>query len=180
MGPPLPQAVPTTVYSLTTMKTLYLLRHAKSSWDDPSLKDFDRPLNKRGLKAAPLIGSYLRKQKLKPELIVSSPAARAKSTTSLVSEAAGLTGTLKFDEGIYEASPVRLFEVVAGLDDKIETAMMVGHNPGFEELLAALTGETRRMATAALACIELNVDKWSEVKANSGTLKWLVKPKDLS
>jgi len=163
------------------MKTLYLLRHAKSSWDDPDLKDFDRPLNGRGLKAAPRMGSYIRKEKILPDIILSSPAFRAKQTTTLVCEAAGLTGVeIDFDERIYEASAQRLFEIVAGLKDGVDAAMMVGHNPGFEELLAALTGESKRMPTAALACIELNVKKWSDVSANSGKLKWLVKPKDLS
>jgi len=163
------------------MKTLYLLRHAKSSWDDPGLKDFDRPLNERGLKAAPRMGAYIKKEKIRPDLILSSPAFRAKQTTTLVCEAAGLTGVdIDFDERIYEASAQRLFEIVAGLKDNFDSAMMVGHNPGFEELLAALTGESKRMRTAALACIELNVKKWSDVSANSGKLKWLVKPKDLS
>ena len=162
------------------MKTLYLLRHAKSSWDDRSLKDFDRPLNERGLKAAPRIGAYMRKEKIRPETILSSPALRAKQTTTLVCEAAGLTSLVNFDERIYEASAPRLFEIVAGFADHLGTAMMVGHNPGFEELLSALTGESQRMSTAALACIELNVEKWSDITANSGRLKWLVKPKDLS
>ena len=163
------------------MKTLYLLRHAKSSWDDPGLKDFDRPLSGRGLKAAPRMGSYIRKEKIRPDLILSSPAFRAKQTTTLVCEAAGLTDVvIHFDERIYEASAQRLFEIVVGLKDNLDSAMMVGHNPGFEELLAALTGESKRMPTAALACIELNVKKWSDVSANSGKLKWLIKPKDLS
>jgi phosphohistidine phosphatase len=162
------------------MKTLYLLRHAKSSWDDRSLKDFDRPLNDRGLKAAPKIGAYIRKEKIRPEMIVSSPAVRAKQTTTLVCEAAGLASPVTFDERIYEASARRLFEIVSGFPDHIGTAMMVGHNPGFEELLVALTGESQRMPTAALTCIELHVEKWSDVSADSGKLKWLVKPKDLS
>jgi phosphohistidine phosphatase len=162
------------------MKTLYLLRHAKSSWDDRSLKDFDRPLNERGLKAAPKMGAYIRKEKIRPEMIVSSPALRAKQTTTLVCEAAGLASLVTFDERIYDASARRLFEIVTGFEDRFGSAMMVGHNPGFEELLAVLSGESSRMATAALACIELSVEKWSDVSADSGKLKWLVKPKDLS
>ena len=161
------------------MKTLYLLRHAKSSWDDLNLKDFDRPLNKRGLKAAPKIGAYLRKEKIRPDVILSSPAVRAKETTTMVSDATGLAGVVAFEERIYEASAQQLFEIVAGFDSRISTAMMVGHNPGFEELLAALTGESQPMPTAALACIELNIEKWSDVSAGSGKLKWLIKPKDL-
>ncbi len=161
------------------MKTLFLLRHAKSSWDDPDLSDFDRPLNKRGLKAAPKMGAEMRKRKLQPDLILSSPAARAKETTRLISEAAGLKTEVRYEQEIYEASVARLLKIVSQIDESVNTAMMVGHNPGFEELLSALTGESQRMPTAALACIELEVEKWSEVSASSGKLAWLVKPKDL-
>ena len=161
------------------MKTLYLLRHAKSSWDDPGLKDFDRPLNQRGLKAAPRMGAYILKEEIRPDLVLSSPALRAKQTTHMVCEAAGLSSLINFDERIYEAGVQRLFEIVAGFEDNLNTALMVGHNPGFEELLAALTGESQRMPTAALACIELKIKKWSDLTGGSGKLKWLVKAKDL-
>jgi phosphohistidine phosphatase len=161
------------------MKTLYLLRHAKSSWDDRSLKDFERPLNERGLKAAPKIGAYLRKEKIRPEMIVSSPALRAKQTTTLACESARLTSLVSFDERIYEASARQLFEIVADFPDRISMAMMIGHNPGFEELLAVLTGQSRSMATATLVCIGLDVEKWSDVSANCGRLEWLIRAKDL-
>ena len=160
------------------MKTLYLLRHAKSSWDDASLKDFDRPLNQRGLKAAPRIGVYLRQHKVRPDVVISSPAVRAKQTTKIVAEAAGLTN-VTFNEAIYEAGAQKLFHIVESFEDRVESALMVGHNPGFEELLAALTGENQRMPTAALACIELDVEKWSDLTAGAGKLKWLVRAKDL-
>jgi phosphohistidine phosphatase len=162
------------------MKILYLLRHAKSSWDDPDLSDFNRPLNKRGLKTAPKMGAVMRKRKLQPDLILSSPAARAKETTRLVSEAAGLKTEVRYEQGIYEASVDRLLKIVSQIDESVNTAMLVGHNPGFEELLSALTGESQRMPTAALACIELKVKKWSDASAGSGKFKWLVKAKDLS
>jgi phosphohistidine phosphatase len=161
------------------MKTLLLLRHAKSSWDNTGLKDFDRPLNERGQEAAPLIGKAMRKRKLQPDLIISSPAVRAKETTQLVRDAAGLTPKINYEEGIYEASTRNLLEIVSRIDDSVHVAMMVGHNPGFEELLTVLTGETKRMPTAALALIELNIEKWSEVSSGRGTLIWLIKPKDL-
>ncbi|MGZ8842264.1 MAG: SixA phosphatase family protein [Pyrinomonadaceae bacterium] len=161
------------------MKTLYLLRHAKSSWDDPNLSDFDRPLNKRGLTTAPKMGVLMRKRKLQPDLILSSPAARAKETTRLVSEAAGLKTEVRYEQGIYEASVDRLLKIVSQIDESVNSAMLVGHNPGFEELLAALTSESQRMSTAALACIELDVPGWSDVAAGRGKLEWFVKPKDL-
>ena len=161
------------------MKTLLLLRHAKSSWENADQKDFDRPLNGRGLKAAPAVGRFLRGQKVQPQLIISSPAERARQTTSLVGEAAGLTADLRYDERIYEASVERLMEVVSQIEDAREVVMLVGHNPGFEGLLEKLTGETQRMPTAALACLELDLDKWSKVRENTGRLEWLVKPKEL-
>lgn len=161
------------------MKTLYLLRHAKSSWDDPSLKDFDRPLNHRGQKAAPKMGAFMRKKKVKPDVVISSPAVRASQTTELVREGAGMTTPVRFEAEIYEATPQPLLTIVRGIDDQMNSAMLVGHNPGFEELLAALTGESKRMPTAALACIELDVQRWSEVASGSGKLSWLIRPKDL-
>jgi|SRR5918912_775280 phosphohistidine phosphatase len=162
------------------MKTLLLLRHAKSSWNNPVLRDFDRPLNERGLKAAPLIGSLLRERRLQPSLILSSPAERARQTTALVSQAAQLNVEPRFDEHIYEASALALLEVVSQIEDEVEQAMLVGHNPGMEELLMTLTGEARRMPTAALALIRLDVKKWSEVREGTGHLEWLVKPKELA
>ena len=161
------------------MKTLLLLRHAKSSWKDAGVKDFDRPLNQRGLKAAPTIGRLIRKRKLQPDLVLSSPAERARQTTQLVLEAAGLKTEVRYDERIYEASAARLFEIVSQIDEEAGMVMMVGHNPGFEELLEALTADSRSLSTAALACIELDIEKWSKVKAGENRLAWLVKPKEL-
>lgn len=161
------------------MKTLLLLRHAKSSWDDASLEDFERPLNDRGQAAAPLMGKWLRRKKLKPGLVLSSPAVRAKETTRLVSEAAGWTDILSYERGIYEAPVQRLLKIVSGIRDELKVAVLVGHNPGFEELLEALTGEARRMPTATAALIELHVDSWQQVKRGAGKLKWLTRPKDI-
>ena len=161
------------------MKALLLLRHAKSSWKDSEARDFDRPLNQRGLKAAPAIGRLIRKRKLQPDLVLSSPAERARQTTQLVIEAAGLKTELRYDERIYEASVARLMGIVSELDDEAGMVMLVGHNPGFEELLEVLTGEAHKMPTAALACLELNLEKWNKVRAGAGRLEWLVKAKEL-
>jgi len=159
------------------MKTLLLLRHAKSSWKGPDVKDFDRRLNQRGLKTAPLVGKLIRKRKLEPDLVLSSPAERARQTTTLVLESARLEVEVRYDERIYEASAARLFEIVSQIEDTVSVAMLVGHNPGFEELLEVLTGAAHRLPTAALACIELDIDKWNKLRAGSGRLEWLVKPK---
>jgi len=161
------------------MKTLLLLRHAKSGWKDNGVRDFDRPLNQRGMKAAPAMGKLIRKRKLQPDLVLSSPAERARQTTQLVMEAAGLKTELRYDERIYEAGVARLLEIISQIDDEVNVAMLVGHNPGFEELQEALTGEAHALPTAALACIELNIEKWNKVRARTGRLEWLATPKEL-
>jgi phosphohistidine phosphatase len=162
------------------MKTLLLLRHAKSSWKDAGLRDFDRPLNKRGLKAARLMGRFMRRQKMKLNLVLSSPAERARQTAALVLEASKLSVELRYDERIYEASVRVLLEVVSQIEEDADLVLLVGHNPGMEGVLEFLTGEVRRMPTAALACISLDVDKWSKVRERTGRCEWLVKPKELS
>jgi phosphohistidine phosphatase len=162
------------------MKTLFLLRHAKSSWQDASLPDFERPLNERGRRAAPLIGKFMRRQKLQPELILCSPAERARQTAALVRETAALKAELRYDERIYEATVARLRTVVSQIDEKAASALLVGHNPGMEELLQFLTNEIRRMPTAALAHITLNIERWADVKEQSGELVRLIRPKELA
>ncbi|HEX2270144.1 MAG TPA: histidine phosphatase family protein [Pyrinomonadaceae bacterium] len=162
------------------MRTLYLLRHAKSSWKDDSLRDFDRPLKRRGREAAEQIGKVLAGEKPKSLLVISSPAARARETTKLVLKSAGLKLEPRFDERIYEADVRTLLEVVESIPDKTTTAMLVGHNPGFENLLSYLTGDDRHMPTAALAKIEFEVESWSAVSEGSGRLESFVTPKELS
>jgi len=163
------------------LKTLLLLRHAKSSNDDPSLKDFERPLNERGRKDAQLVGEYIRKRKINADLVISSPAERARQTAELVLKSAGLKVELRFDKRIYDAGVRRLLNVISQIEDDANAVVLVGHNPGFEELFEALTGEGHDLPTASLACIELSVEKWSKVRAGAGVgqLKWLVTPKEL-
>jgi phosphohistidine phosphatase len=162
------------------MKTLFLLRHAKSSWKDVSLPDFERPLNERGLKAAPLIGKFMRRRKFRPDLILCSPAERARQTIALVSAAASFTAELRYDERIYEASDTRLLSLISQLDASVGKVLLVGHNPGLEELVQALTGEVRRMPTAALAHIRLGIERWADTSERSGELLQLITPKELA
>lgn len=162
------------------MKKLLLLRHAKSSWEDTSLPDFERPLNERGQRAAPLIGKFMRERKLQPDLVICSPAKRTRETIALVLEAAGIEPLLRYDERIYEASVGSLVEIVSQIEDDKTEVMLVGHNPGFENLLERLTGETERMPTAALARIALNAERWREAAANGGELELFVKAKELA
>lgn len=160
------------------MKTLYLLRHAKSSWDNRNLADFERPLNERGLKTAPFMGEIIKKNNFQIDLILSSPAERAKQTALLVKESGELKSEIRFDEKIYEASPLRLLEIVSELDGNTASAMLVGHNPGFEGLVRLLSGEIQPMPTAALAVIDLNADSWQEIKPDCCNLRHLIRPKE--
>jgi phosphohistidine phosphatase len=161
------------------MKALFVLRHAKSSWENTDLSDFARPLNERGLKAAPLMGKFIYKNQLQPELILSSLAERAKQTALLVKKNAQIGGEIRYDERIYEATPKRLLEVLAEQSDKIESVMLVGHNPGLEGLLKILTDEVQPMPTAALAVIDLKIGKWSEINSSTGNLRTLIRPKEI-
>lgn len=162
------------------MKTIHLLRHAKSSWEDADMSDFDRPLNRRGREAAPLVGQLMLKKKIRPDLIISSPAERARQTAAIVIKAANLASELRYDERIYEADVTRLLEVVSQIEESVGVALLVGHNPGMEDLVETLTGEKQSMPTAALARIILDVEKWSKVRERTGRLDWLVRVKELA
>ena len=162
------------------MKTLLLLRHAKSDWDDTSLRDFDRPLAARGERDAPRIGKALRKRSPTPDLIISSPAVRAKQTIEAVMKGAKLNLEIRFDETVYGASSPELMKLIRRLPDGKSFVLLVGHNPGFEDLVGRLTGSHERMPTAALACIEFQIDHWEDVKDGEGKFAWLLTPKQLS
>jgi phosphohistidine phosphatase len=160
------------------MKTLFILRHAKSAWDNLDLSDFDRPLNSRGLDAARFIGELIYERKLEPQIIVSSPAKRAKQTAVLVKEIAEIPKPINFDERIYEASSLSLFNLVREFDDKYDSVLMVGHNPGFEDLVRVLTHQHEVMPTAALAKVNLEIQYWAELSVNIGTLDFIIRPRE--
>ncbi|HQU82993.1 MAG TPA: phosphohistidine phosphatase SixA [Pyrinomonadaceae bacterium] len=159
------------------MKKLYILRHAKSSWDNPILADFDRPLNERGTKTADFMGNFLLKQDFQPDLILTSPATRAQETANIVKKTAKFQAEIKLEENIYEASVQTLVKIVSELKENVQTVLLVGHNPGLEGLIKFLTGEIQSMPTAGLAIIDLKIEKWKEIAAECGTLQDLVRPK---
>ena len=161
------------------MKTLYLLRHAKSSWKDETLADIERPLNGRGRKASQTMGGVLKKQKVIPDLVLSSSAVRARQTTDLVMEAANLSSELRFDERIYEASAQKLLAVVNQIEKSKKNVLLVGHNPGLEEFLELLTGSAETMPTGTLSKVILRASTWAAVSSKGGTLEWIVRPKEL-
>lgn len=160
------------------MKKLFVLRHAKSSWANPDLADFDRPLNERGLRAARYMGGLMNREGLIPELIVSSPAERARQTTELAREGGQLKAEIRYEDRIYEASPQTLQQIAAVVDNGYASIMIVGHNPGIEGFIRLLTGVYEPMPTAALAVIDLDVDDWSGLSAGCGKLIKVIRPKD--
>lgn len=160
------------------MKTLYILRHAKSCWADASLSDFERPLNERGIKAAPFMGKLMAEKNFQPDLILSSPAVRARQTAMMVKKAGRMQTEIHYDERIYEASPLRLMEIVSEIDNSVESVLLVGHNPGFEGLVKFLTGEFQSIPTAALAVIDLETDDWEAVYPECCNLRTLIRPKE--
>ena len=160
------------------MKTLFIFRHAKSSWDDDDLADFDRPLNYRGRKAGPFMGELMARNGFDPMVILVSPAVRAKETARLVKDTGNLTGELRFEHRIYEASSQGLRQVVSEVDDVYNSAMLVGHNPGIEGFIRYLTGALEPMPTAALAVVELKIEKWDAIDDGCGELRALYRPKE--
>ena len=162
------------------MKTLLILRHAKSSWNYPERSDYDRPLNKRGKRDAPRMGKHLREQGLIPDRILTSSAKRARKTASKVAKACGYTGKVKKLDRFYDAVAGIYYETLQTLPDKHQRVMVVGHNPTMEQLVNYLTGQFKRMPTAALAHIELPIQRWEALNLDTeGILVNLWTPKTL-
>lgn len=162
------------------MKTLLLLRHAKSSWSKPGLQDHNRPLNKRGKHDAPGMGKLILAQGLTPDLIISSTARRAQDTARLAGEACGYDGEIELRQELYLSDITCYLDILQNLPDKVNTVMVVGHNPDLEELLALLTDYDEPFPTAALAQVELPITSWHELsEATDGFLKNIWKPRDL-
>ncbi len=144
------------------MKTVLLLRHAKSSWDNPAQADHDRPLNARGLRAAPRMGQLIADEGLRPQLIVSSTAERARTTAAMVAEECGYEGDVRLTDELYHASPQDCLRVLGGLPDDLESVLLVGHNPGLSELVLELSGQRIDMPTAGLVLLQSPRTSWSE------------------
>jgi phosphohistidine phosphatase len=163
------------------MKTLLVLRHAKSSWSDQTLDDHERPLNERGLRDAPRMGALVRERRLTPDLIISSDAMRARMTAEAVAETDRAVGEIQLDPRLYLAGPADILAVLREVTETtVRTVMIVGHNPGLEYLVAQLTGDPHDFPTAALAEILLPIDQWRDLELSTrGTLAGLWRPKEL-
>lgn len=162
------------------MKTLLILRHAKSSWDNPDLTDYDRPLNKRGKRDAPRMGNHILEQGLVPDRILTSSAKRARKTANKVAKACSFKGKVKRIDKFYHAPLGVYLETLQTVSDKHQCVMVVGHNPTMELLVRQMTNEIATMPTAALAHVELPILNWRLLDINTrGTLVNLWKPKTL-
>lgn len=161
------------------MKTLYLIRHAKSSWKDSSLDDFDRPLNKRGMNDAPLIGKYLHSQKIEADVIISSPAKRTELTARIIANKIKFGREIIFEPTIYEASYFDLLKIIHSIENCVNQLILVGHNPSLNELANFLI-EVRieNIPTAGVVAISFDIE-WKEIIEKSGRLLFFVYPKKI-
>jgi len=177
------------------MKTIYLLRHAKSSWSDATLDDFERPLGKRGRQAAKEMAKYLAKHKIAPDQVLCSSARRTRETLELVQRGLDAAVPVRFEKGVYMAEATGLLRRLRRLNDSLSSVMLVGHNPGLERLALALVapaagsgndaadGLRRNLAAkfpaGALAVIEAGIEHWHDLAPATARLTAFVRPKDL-
>ena len=163
------------------MKTLILMRHAKSSWKHPELKDHERGLNKRGKKEAPQMGILLKDNELVPQRILSSTAERSRMTAQAVVEAMHYTGDVSYLDALYMAEPEIYLELLSLMPDDVERILVIGHNPGLEGLLQILSGRVESLPTSAVAYLSLPIRSWKEVRDHeeAGELVALWTPHDV-
>ena len=170
------------------MKRLYLLRHAKSDWADPALDDFDRPLNGRGVKSAPAMGRYMRREGLIPALVLCSPSRRTRQTWELMAPALKAQPPVDYADDLYEAEPARVLKRIGEVPENLASLLVIGHNPGLQALAHRLANGgdmagRRRMAakypTGALAVLDCDVGAWDQLASGHCLLERFVTPRDL-
>ena len=170
------------------MTMLTILRHAKSSWDDAALDDFDRPLNERGRKAARRMGQELQQRGVRFDRVIASPALRVRETLDGLSDGYGEGFEVTFDPQIYGASVRSILRLIRNIPANVQAPLLVGHNPVLQQLVLELTQDdaeglrarvARKLPTAAVAMIELLVVRWDEVAPHSGRIRELIFPREL-
>jgi phosphohistidine phosphatase len=168
------------------MKSVLLLRHAKSDWGNMDLADFDRPLAKRGLKDAPRIGRVIADYDSVPDLILASPARRARQTTKMVAKACGYRKSISWQDSFYGGDSDDLIAALQHLPNSVEQAMLVGHNPTMEDTVSTLLlgydavwerDFTVRIPTAGLICLDLAVEDWPDLEPGDAILRWFLIPR---
>jgi len=159
------------------VRTVLLMRHGKSAWDEEGIEDHDRSLAKRGKREAAHMGQILRARDLLPDVILSSAAKRARSTARRVVKASEYSGEVIYDERLYFQGLEPYLERLSDLPDEAQSALLIGHNPLLEELVLLLSNEAVRLPTAAVACIDLSITSWASLNAGvKGKLRCLLQP----
>ena len=170
------------------MKTLTVMRHAKSSWDDSRLNDFDRPLNARGRKSARAMGKELKHRGFRFDQVIASPAMRVRETLNDFADGYGDELDIEFRPEIYESTVDRLLRLVREIPESVKAPLLVGHNPGLQDLLVALTEDdgdklrhrvSGKFPTAAVATLRFPTSRWADIEPGSGEIAELIVPKDL-
>lgn len=160
------------------MKKLVLIRHAKSSWDDPFLDDHRRPLAERGYRDAPQMAQRLKRRDIKPDAILSSDAERAKATALITAEILHFPKEdVKLTEELYHASPNKILELVRETKNKVDTLLVFGHNPGFNELIDKLGGDIDNLPTTGQFGFKFDVDKWEDISPKKAKIWFFDYPK---
>lgn len=163
------------------MKTLLLMRHAKSSWKRPGLADWERPLNKRGRRDAPRMGDLLWDEDLVPQRILSSSAQRARQTAQAVAETAGYGEEILYLDELYGAAPPDYLEALRAVGDEMDPVLVIGHNPGLEDLLGLLTEWMEHLPTAAVAHLRLPIGRWRDLRGDTvADLVQIWRPRELA
>jgi phosphohistidine phosphatase len=165
-----------------TPKTILLMRHAKSSWKNPGLRDFERPLNNRGNRDAPRMGRYLKGLNIFPDQVFASPAERAKATILHVLQELELgEDRITWDEDLYFQGADSYINAIRSAGNGSRTVMTVGHHPITDEAIERLTGKSlnKHIATATIACLQTDADSWKNVGYGTCTLKWVTAPKEI-
>jgi phosphohistidine phosphatase len=164
------------------MKNLYIIRHAKSSWDDLAIEDFDRPLNDRGMRDAPRIGKRLKEKNVTPDLMLTSPANRALTTCQHIAEILGYPKeNIKTEKELYHANPEQLLKIVKSIPDKHSTALIFGHNPGITDFVNELRDDRKfidNIPTCGVASFRCDIESWKELKFNHARLIFYDYPKN--
>lgn len=161
------------------MKKIFLLRHAKSSWENPTLDDFSRPLNERGKRNAPSMAKRLKEKRLVVDLMISSPAVRAIETAKIVAGVLGYPeSSIKIIDSLYHASPEKLLEIVKGINDKYNATMLVGHNPGLTEFADDLIeSDIDNIPTCGIVGVAFDIERWQALSADKTELLFYDYPK---
>lgn len=170
------------------MRSLYLLRHAKSSWDDPTIADHDRPLNARGRRAAEQLAQHFRRLALRPQLVLCSSAVRARETLAPISAEMRLDDRIQVESGLYGATAEQLLVRLRTVDNQEPSVLLVGHNPGLQDLALDLAGDEpdfivrlrEKFPTGALAEIVTDFDKWSDLSPRTAHIASFTIPRDLA